>query len=487
MKVVVGLALVAAVMAGCTTVPEPVVHLPAAGTPVVTTVAADTVGPLRQRGAELIDAAGRSVLIHGINSVEKSTPFISTLDDGQLGPADFASFERDGINGVRLGVWPAALMPEPGVVDQDYLDLVARDVDALTAHHLWVLLDLHQDVFTGMPTWATLPDAAALSDTPPDILTSLIGWSAAYVSPRSLRQWDDWLTNAEVSPGVGVVDAYADGLAQLAARFADSDNVIGIELMNEPFPGTPVLDCVSGNCPAVDAQLSAQSVRMTNRIRQVAPDMGVWWEPFTLSTLLGHPTMSATGVTPAPDGPQVGVSFHAYCFETDAGTPVEPPVHEVALCNQLFGNDFDNAARLTDAFGGAQMLTEFGASQNPLNATLGARFADQRLLSWFHWGQRPDDAPDVVGSQLIRTSAQATAGHVQSQSFDPATGAFTLVYQPDHTIGAPTSIVVPARQYPDGYAVQVIGGAVTSAANSGRLTVVADANAGSVTVTISRV
>lgn len=486
MKLMVALATIAVVAVGCTTAPEPLVHLAAPGAGPVTSVAADTVGPLRLRGADLVDAEGRVVLIHGVNSVAKSAPFVSPLEDGALGPADFAEFQREGINGVRLGVWPAALMPSPGVVDQDYLDLVARAVDELAAHHMWVLLDLHQDVFNGMPTWSTLPDAAALSDTPPELVSALIGWSAGYVSPRSLRQWDDWLNNAEVSPGVGVVDAYGAGLAQLAARFATQPNVVGIELINEPFPGTPILDCVTGNCPATDAKLAARSAEITNRIRAAATEMAVWWEPFTLSALFGRPDMAATGVTPTSTGPQVGLSFHAYCFETDAGTPVEPPLHEVALCNQVFGNDFGNADRLAAAWGGPRMLTEFGASKNPLNATLGARLADEGLMSWFHWGQYPDDAPDVVASQLVRTFAQAVAGSPISQRFDPATGNFELSFTPDASVAAPTTIAVPAQVYPGGYVATVAGGSVTSAANSGRLTVVSSPGAATVTVRVTR-
>ena len=51
---------------------------------------------------------------------------------------------------------------------------------------------------------------------------------------------------------------------------------------------------------------------------------------------------------------------------------------------------------------------------------------------------------------------------------------------------APTSIVIPPRAYTTGYVVTVTGGTVTSAANSGRLTVVADPGATTVTVRVKR-
>jgi endoglycosylceramidase len=87
----------------------------------------------------------------------------------------------------------------------------------------------------------------------------------------------------------------------------------------------------------------------------------------------------------------------------------------------------------------------------------------------------------------VRTYAQATAGQPRSQSFDPTTGSFRFAYVPDHTITAPTSIVVPAEHYPAGYTTTVEGGVVTSAPDAGRLTVIADVDATEVTVRVERV
>ncbi|MCB1268157.1 MAG: hypothetical protein KDB19_08535, partial [Microthrixaceae bacterium] len=71
------------------------------------------------------------------------------------------------------------------------------------------------------------------------------------------------------------------------------------------------------------------------------------------------------------------------------------------------------------------------------------------------------------------------------QRFEPSTGSFTFRYRPDPSVEAPTSIVVPQRVYPDGYRVEVSGGTVTSAPNSGRLTVLAD-GIGEVMVRVTR-
>lgn len=449
----------------------------------------DIAGPLRMRGGHLIDATGRVVIIHGVNSVRKIPPFPSPLVNAWLGPADLASFDRDGFSGVRLGVRPAELMPEPGVIDTGYLDRLEAVVDTLAANKMWVLLDFHQDVFTGMPDWATLPGAAALSDEPPAFLKP-IGWTASYFSPRSLRQWSDWWANAPLANGRGVVDAFGDGIAAVAERFADATNLIGIELLNEPFPSEEqLLPCLTGSCPALDALISARFSELTNRVRAVAPTMPVWWEPATLSVLSPKPNLDTSAVIAGPNGRQVGLSFHTYCLGTDSGEPTEPSPIELALCNPAYQRAMDHANQQAARWGAPAMMTEFGASASPLNVTEPAKLADQHLMSWLHW-HHPFGAtiepPEVVTSQLVRTYAQATAGTPLEQRFDPSSGRFTFRYEPDPTVTAPTSIVVPAPQYPDGYSATVVGGEVTSAPNAGHLTVVADEGATEVRVEITR-
>jgi endoglycosylceramidase len=431
-------------------------------------------GPLRMRGRDLIDAEGRTVLIHGVNSVNKQEPFITPLEPGGLGTEDLEGMRADGTNGVRLGVWAAALMPEPGVIDTGYLDDVQEVVEVLESEGLWVLLDFHQDVFWGMPTWATTPEAAAASDEINPLLAG-IGWSAAYTTDRSNRQWSDWWNDVEIRPGQGVQELFTEGVAAVAARFADSPNVIGIDLLNEPFAGEAFGQCVQ-SCPALYQKVAAAFTKMTTAVRAAAPDMPVWWEPFTYGPQF-------PGV--ADPGEGVGMSFHAYCLGTDGGTPVAPSPSEQAICDAMFDTNFDGARAVSRRWDAPMMLTEFGASNSPLNATAGARRADEQLISWFHW-HGSIEYPEVVRTQLVRTYAQATAGTPTRQSFDPGTGAFELRYVPDHTVSEPTSIFVPSLHYPDGYQASVEGGSVTSAPDAGRLTVQADPGATEVVVRVRR-
>jgi len=467
-------AATATIAAACVA-PVPVEFPDGAGD-VVAVTAPDTTGPIEFRGRDLVDDQGRVVQIHGINMVRKGAPFHVSPDEPGFA-AKLDRIERSGFNGVRLGVWMAALMPTPGVIDTAYLEQVVRGAEALAERDLWILLDFHQDVFTGMPTWATTPEAAALSPTLPG--TDGAFWALAYFSPRSMRQWEDLYARVPVADGRSAVDLMGDAIAAVGDRFEDMPNVIGIDLMNEPWPGERFFDCLGGGCGRRYAQLQAIFEEYTAKVRAVAPDMHVWWAPYNF----GPPFQQS----PPPSRPDVGLTFHSYCLYTDGGEPVQPGVAENTACRLVYDGQLNEAVALGAHWDTPVLLGEFGASASPLNTTRLTELADQQLMSWLYW----DDnyfagAPEVVRTDLVRAYPQATAGRLLSQRFDPATGAFDFRYEPDLSVSAPSSIVVPTEAYPDGYTVDVDGATVTSAPNSGRLTVMADPGADEVSLRVRR-
>lgn len=474
-----------ALVAACAPPSEPLVPLPGGPTTVVP-AAPDSTGPLRLEGGAMVDARGRQVLLHGTNMVIKAEPWLP--DETILGRADLDYLRAHGVNAVRLGVWYDQVVPRVGEVDTAYLDRLERVVDRLTEAGLWVLFDFHQDVFWGMPEWATTPTAAALSDEHPAFL-DVIGWAAAYTSPRSIQQWRDVILDAPTAtdPSRTIWDALGDGAAAVAERFADEPRVVGIELLNEPFPGEWYLECILVGCGWLENLLADHYDGVTARIRAVAPDMVVWWETFVSAPHYGPTFMRA------PADPQVGFAWHAYCSGTDGGSAEAAPELEVLRCRGLLGTAWERAMALADSWGRPALMTEFGASRNPLDATIATREADRHLSSWFHWHHRflgddgtPPALPSNVESQLTRIYPEATAGTPRELTFDPATGAARYRFTPDPSATGPTSIVVPAAQYPAGYDVVVQGGSVTSAADSARLEVVAGPGSGDVVVTITR-
>src|SRR4051812_16462971 len=87
---------------------------------------APPVGPrpgLGHSGRWLTDEWGRVVNLHGVNFVKKFPPI--TPAAAGFGEDDAKFLHDQGLNVVRLGVVFGSVMPEPGVIDQAYVDSIA--------------------------------------------------------------------------------------------------------------------------------------------------------------------------------------------------------------------------------------------------------------------------------------------------------------------------------------------------------------------------
>lgn len=191
---------------------------------------------VKTAGRQFLDASGKPLLLHGINVINKSK------DQGYVGDlsrADFAAIRKWGMNCVRLGIIWDGLEPRPGRIDEGYLERIAKLVEYAKVEGLYVLLDMHQDLYSvkfsdGAPAWATLDEGKPH--------TSAAVWSDAYYSsPAVQTSLDHFWQNAPAPDGVGLQDHYATVWQRVAQRFRDEPAVVGYDLMNEPFPGQDAL------------------------------------------------------------------------------------------------------------------------------------------------------------------------------------------------------------------------------------------------------
>ena len=147
------------------------------------------------------------------------------------------------------------------------------------------------------------------------------------------------------------------------------------------------------------------------------------------------------------------------------------------------------------------LLTEFGATTDTADLARITADANANLVGWIYW--QWINYADPTGSHssalwpprqatpsqlrvLSETYPSAVAGTPLSMAFDPTTAQFILRYLPDHTITAPTVIVVPvAAHYPHGYCPQVTGGRVASKPGASRLDIENTATSAAVTVSVT--
>jgi endoglycosylceramidase len=339
---------------------------------------ASTVGavlPLSQSGRWVTDAQGRVVLLHGLNEVYKVAPYEPSAEG--FGDDDAAFLAANGFSAVRLGVIWAAVEPQPGQYDDDYLAAIADTVRILSAHGIVSLLDFHQDVFNeqfqgeGVPAWAVQTGGKP---------NPALGFPANYFNnPAVEHAFDQFWADAPGPDGVGLQDHLAATWAHVAGYFRDNPAVFGYELLNEPWPGSAWPACVQQGvgCPGFDTELTAFYRRVDIAIRRTDPAKTVWLEPNLLFDI-GPPTHLGTVADP-----RTGLSFHAYCAtEKVSGNPQGCPAED--------GQTFANARTYAAAHGIPELLTEFGATDDLPYLADTVALADHNLVGWLEWAYNED-------------------------------------------------------------------------------------------------
>ena len=465
-------------------------------------------GPYRADGRFLRDRYGRVVFFHGVNAVWKRPPYSppSTLFGDPLTASMFD--ERDarflaegGLNAVRLGVLWAGVEPRPNLVDQAYLTRMRSIGELLARHDVGVLVDSHQDQYSeayrgeGFPDWTRLDRGTRV--------TNCCRFPLNYATPSSAAVWNDfWGNRAQLWT------RFRNQWMHVSLATRDLPNIIGYDLINEPWPGSAWRRCLlPGGCVAQDARLQGMQEHVAAGIRAMDRTTPIWWEGSTLTAFGNVNQVGARRPLRVPGGNTV-LSYHSYCvlggslpFLSQGQDPTCLSVHKRTIAN---------ARRAAARNGSTPAITEFGASDELRDVERITTLADQNMQSWFFWHygawQDPTGAPHVQGlfgddadrpgslkaakaDALIRTYPQAVAGIPVQFGFQSARSdrRFTMTYVPDLRIPQETVVHVPPRHYPEGYDVYVDGPArVTSAPGATLLTVAATGERGAVRVVVQR-
>jgi endoglycosylceramidase len=183
-------------------------------------------------GQEFHDPAGHKLMLHGVGIANKSKEQGYTAG---IDRSDFAVIHSWGMNCVRLAIFWDGVEPQPGKINQGYLDRVARIVAWAKAEGVYVILDMHQDLYSvkfsdGAPAWATLDEGKPY--------TTGAVWSDSYYASEAVQTaLDHFWANSAAPDGKPLQEHYATAWRSVAERFKDEPAVIGYDLMNEPFPG----------------------------------------------------------------------------------------------------------------------------------------------------------------------------------------------------------------------------------------------------------
>lgn len=446
-----------------------------------------------------VDSFGRERIFHGTNAVVKGPPWHpdsrSFSTDISMSKEDFQWMQSLGLNVLRLGVFWAGVEPVRAQYNESYLDELERIVELAAAHGVYTLLDMHQDGLSeyfcgeGFPSWAVqraqnprkrwpFPYQAPLRNDSDMYVESRLGGEPRIPTSQACEyafKGAGWGESCEEAAQAyqalwsnvdGIGDAFAAMWAKVSARFSHRPEILGLEILNEPFAGDlysdPLIMVPYPNPRNADAKnLQPTYDRVSAAIRAVNADVllffaGVTWDD------------AGAGFTAPPGGAHFAnrsvLAYHYY----------RPP--QISFAAQLAAYKY--AAR---RLGTAHFLTESDSLPGRGKVAPGglADEADTNLQSWATWewknfyrgtgdsqsqlndwgsaktGHAPQwsklEPPKDLQLGYSRTYAVAVAGHTKSMSFDVTNGNFQLKYDVlSNASNVPTEIFTWPERYPGG-------------------------------------
>jgi endoglycosylceramidase len=413
------------------------------------------------------DEHGRSLIFHGVNAVYKIAPwypantgFDSTTT---LSDTDSKNLHDWGFNIVRLGVmWPGVEPGVRGAYNQTYLDEIETIVTSLGKQNIQVILDFHQDIWhrkfcgEGVPDYVfetcqkSEPEGTKAFPLPAVKDTMPLDADGNPTLEACLKNmFGKYYLSAEVGAGFQCLydnkdnlwDAFAGYWVTVANRFKSTKNVLGYELINEPWAGDVYAEPKS-LLPhyAEKNYLQPMYQYLHNAIRKVDNNKIIFFEGLTIDYWQNGFT-AAPG--PAEYNDRQVLAYHIYC-PMDNASPV--------LCDAIDDVFFQLRRKDSSRLGVGMIMTEFGAAEDIKNDLLKMAslmdLADRHQQSWMYWqfkyyqdittitpeGESLYNADGTICEDkmkiLSRTYPQATAGKLISYRFNVESKRFEMSYAP---------------------------------------------------------
>ncbi len=414
----------------------------------------------------IVDDQGRVMILHGINVMSASKGA-----EDRMPPIDESVVQRLsadwGFNLSRFLIFWDHVEPSPGEIDQAYLDDVELRLDWHADAGVYVLLDMHQDVYAERFCCDGAPEWAIRDDGEPFEMQSQ--WFANYFQPAVIRSFDNfWLYDD--GEHADLQDHYADMWAAVVERFKDHPAVLGYDIMNEPSPGsandaTELLgeENPAGTHPDFDVDYFQPFYqRVIDRIRQVDNDGWIFFEPRYGAPAGGTPNYMGALTDPRPEGNRLVYAPHLYSLLLEATNTYNPDM------DPTIPNWERNRVEEMAAWNCPMIIGEWGFDSSWENADQSyldiLAMADRVSHGWTYWSLDPGGWGMVDGDwnekppadYLVHPYPQRIAGVPQSYGYDPDTRVMHLQFVDREGVTGPTEIYVAAgRHYPDGWELVV--------------------------------
>lgn len=313
------------------------------------------------------DPEGYYRILHGANIAYKIAPYLPPIIDHydpklSFSNQDAIQLKNWGMNIVRLTFYWEGVEPKKGEYSAEYIASLKKIVEICQKHDIQVILDLHQDANSryycgeGIPDWAV----ERRDDFPKPLNLEMEFDDNGYPTIKSCLQ--TVFPNFYWSYGVqilfqdlydnkrGIQDSFVDMWGEIAKNFKDYDNVIGYEIINEPWVGN-LYEKPSRLLFGGDENLYPFYKRVHDKIREIDQKSIVFFE----NSLTDSVTLSLKKAPAAEKyKDRLMHSYHLYC------SPKGDPGSNWWCNAMLKGQDFSfGLMRKMWNVGG--FLSEFGA------------------------------------------------------------------------------------------------------------------------------
>jgi len=269
-------------------------------------------------------------------------------------------------------------------------------------------------------------------------------------------------------------DAFAEFWKKVASSLKNHKNLVGYELINEPWMGDIYRhpDLLLNPASADRKHLAPLYEKLNQAIRSIDNDHLIFYEPIVIDYIRRQ-----AGFDHVPGGAVYNnrsvYSYHIYCGLTDRNGE---PTNDL-ICHLSEDYLFDLYIRDYQKIGGGGVLTEWGnMPENPIDIkTIDYMLdqADKFKVSWAWWQFKSfhDITTSGIGTSesfydengklqqekvaaLSRTYAQAVAGKLYNSTFDRPSSRYHLEFQHKKSITQPTEIYLNKKwHYPLGYQI----------------------------------
>lgn len=375
-----------------------------------------------------------------------------------------------GFNMVRLTLFWEAIEPEPYLYDRSYLDRISQMVEQASRRGIYVLLDMHQDLYSrylqgdGAPHWALPPGVD------PEDNDGYGGqfWGTAYTLSRDVRACFTYFFRS-----VDLRKHYLNAWRKVAGRTRENPLILGYDLMNEPSCGD--ISNLSGSFE--NEHLKPMYQDAIQAIRSIHPGAVGFVEPHVLDTYTSRLTAFQTD----------GLVYAPHLYNPLSITLRLDPLPEDMLFGALYLQHRHKARDL----GMPLFIGEFGApwtmwpgyarnmAVDCAYRALEGDFAsgaywDFSVRDVKAWNEEDFSIIDENGAPRglevnVRPYLRLLRGQFISQSFHRFSKAYVLSFRSPPG-GPPSIIYVPeAVQYPDGFTIDVSDGLVEHRPESSEL------------------